>query len=511
MATTRSTLTRLALVGVLAAGGVGVYVATRADDATPAVAASIFKTATVEEGSLGTSEQIDGSVVLSDVTTVLHRIEGQTSSSVNSSSTSNSSSAPVGERRTDRQRPRQCHLQQALTRGAHPRQPHRGRRRRRVRDANRAQRSPAGPATTSTTEVPTTTPDTTDTRRRRSPRHRPHRHATTPVTDDAGDDHDHATDAHYADCTTTSTTTPAEPAAAASRPAALAAPAVAPAPAARRAAAPSGSRRWSRRSSPTAAQSALGTVLYSVESSPVVAMAGSQPAWRTLDTSSDDGIDIMQLEMSLVALGYDPDGTMTVDTHFDSDTKAVVKAWQEGYGIEVTGVVDLGSVVFVGADITVTGTDVVVGDEVGDGDAILSLSAASQQVVIDVPDGDEAYLVPGLVVKIGSGEGTVTLLRSIERDGAVVVQAVITPTGEIEGANNGSTVTVTIALQQSRRRAAGADRGLVSRIDGSYAVQVLADDGTSSFVAVELLGVSGSSAAIRGDGIEAGTQVLQPV
>jgi hypothetical protein len=219
----------------------------------------------------------------------------------------------------------------------------------------------------------------------------------------------------------------------------------------------------------------------------------------------------MQLEMSLVALGYDPDGTMTVDTRFDSDTKAVVRAWQEGYGIEVTGVVDLGAVVFVGSDITVTGTDVAVGDEVGDGDAILSLSAASQQVVIDVPDGDEAYLVPGLVVKIGSGEGTVTLLRSIERDSAVVVQAVITPTGVIEGASNGSSVKVTIALSNLDGVLLVPTEALVSRIDGSYAVQVQADDGTNSFVAVELLGVSGSSAAIRGDGIEAGAQVLQPV
>ena len=88
MATTRSSLTRLALVGVLVAGGIGTYLATRPDDPTPIAAATIFKTATVEAGSLATSEKIDGSVVLSDVTTVLHRIEGQVSSSTNSASNS---------------------------------------------------------------------------------------------------------------------------------------------------------------------------------------------------------------------------------------------------------------------------------------------------------------------------------------------------------------------------------------------------------------------------------------
>jgi len=255
----------------------------------------------------------------------------------------------------------------------------------------------------------------------------------------------------------------------------------------------------------------MGTVLYSVESSPVVALAGSLPAWRTLDTSSDDGFDILQLEMDLTALGYDPDGTMTIDTEFDSDTKAVVKAWQEGYGMEVTGSVALGSVVFVNGETTVAGVDVAVGDEVGDGDSILSLSAASQQVVIDVPDGAEAYLVPGLVVNVGSGEGTVTLLRSVERDGSVVVQAVITPTAPIEGTDNGATIKVTVTTTSMDGVLLVPAEALVSRLDGSYALQVVQADGSAKFVDVELLGVSGSNVGVRGDGLAAGDEVLQPL
>jgi peptidoglycan hydrolase-like protein with peptidoglycan-binding domain len=256
---------------------------------------------------------------------------------------------------------------------------------------------------------------------------------------------------------------------------------------------------------------AMGTVLYSVESAPVVALPGSLPAWRTLDTSSDDGIDVMQLEMDLTALGYDPDGRMTIDTEFDSDTKAVVKAWQAGYGMEVTGSVALGSVVFVSGETTVAGVDVAVGDEVGDGDSIISLSASSQQVVIDVPDGAEAYLVPGLAVKVGSGDGTVTLLRSIERDGSVVVQAVITPTGPIEGADNGAAVKVTVTTTSLDGVLLVPTEALVSRLDGSYALQVVGEDGTTTFVDVELLGVSGSDAGVRGEGLTAGSEVLQPV
>ena len=51
---------------------------------------------------------------------------------------------------------------------------------------------------------------------------------------------------------------------------------------------------------------------------------------------------------------------------------------------------------------------------------------------------------------------------------------------------------------------------LVSRLDGSYALQVVQPDGTATFVTVELLGVAGAKAGVRGEGIAAGTEVLQP-
>ena len=92
---TRRLVRRVAVVVVLAAAGTAGYLATRPKEDAPVVAASIFKTATVEEGALGTSESLDGSVVLSAVTTVLHRIEGQTSSSVSTPSSSGNGGAPT--------------------------------------------------------------------------------------------------------------------------------------------------------------------------------------------------------------------------------------------------------------------------------------------------------------------------------------------------------------------------------------------------------------------------------
>ena len=224
-----------------------------------------------------------------------------------------------------------------------------------------------------------------------------------------------------------------------------------------------------------------------------MALDGALPAWRSLSTSSDDGADIAQLEASLVALGYDPALKVTVDNHFDSATRTMVKAWQEGLGIEQTGTVALGSVVFLPSASTVTAVDQAVGDTVGDGDTVLTLAAPTQEVQVEVPSGDESQVVPGLVVQVGDVQGTVTRLRSADRSGTVVVEAVIAPATPIANATNGTAVKVTLTLQNDAGVLIAPAEALVSRLDGSYAVQVQTTDGDTKWVPVELLGVSGGT------------------
>jgi peptidoglycan hydrolase-like protein with peptidoglycan-binding domain len=253
-----------------------------------------------------------------------------------------------------------------------------------------------------------------------------------------------------------------------------------------------------------------GDVLYTVDGAPVVALDGALPAWRTLSTSSDDGADIAQLEASLVALGYDAALKVTVDNHFDSATRTMVKAWQQGLGVEQTGTVDLGSVVFLPSATTVSAVDQAVGDTVGDGDTVMTLAASTQEVLIDVPAGDEAQVVPGLAVQIGDVEGTVTRLRSADRSGTVAVEAVITPATPIANAANGTAVKVTLTLQNDEGVLIAPAEALVSRLDGSYAVQAQASDGTTKWLTVELLGVSGGNVALLGADLTDGTVVLLP-
>jgi len=257
----------------------------------------------------------------------------------------------------------------------------------------------------------------------------------------------------------------------------------------------------------------LGDVLYTVDSQPVVALSGALPAWRSMSTGSTDGADVQQLEQSLVSMGYDPAGDVVVDEHFDSHTKAMVERWQKGLGATATGEVSLGSVVFVPTTTTVDSVTANVGDKVGDGDTIMTLAEASQQVVIDVPDGDQALIVPGLPVTIGSSgaTGTVSVLRSAEQSGAVVVEAVITPDAPITGATNGSTIAVAVDIDSVDDALIIPAQALLSHLDGTYAVEVEAADGSVTWHDVDLLGVSGPNVGIRGDGLAAGMNVLLPV
>jgi hypothetical protein len=258
----------------------------------------------------------------------------------------------------------------------------------------------------------------------------------------------------------------------------------------------------------------LGDVMYTADGEPVVALQGALPAWRTLSTDVDDGADVRQLEESLVALGFDADGELVVDEEYDDATEAAVVAWQTALGVEATGEVVLGHVVFLAGPTTVSAVDAVVGDEVGDGDAVLTLAATTQQIVVEVPDALQDVVAQGTTVELSSGGttgvGTVTALRSANGDSGVVVEAVVSPAEPLVDVLDGASIDVTVAIGGSTGVLVVPSEALVSRLDGSYALEVVAADGTTTWVPVEVVTTSGNRVGVVGDGIEAGTTVLVP-
>ena len=143
-----------------------------------------------------------------------------------------------------------------------------------------------------------------------------------------------------------------------------------------------------------------GDIVYEVDGEPIVLLYGDTAAYRTLDRRAEDGADIRQLEEALVALGYDPDGDVTIDEEFDSDTEAMVERWQEDIGASDTGVVQLGAVVFRPGPLTVGSVQITEGAIIRDGEPVLQTSALPGGTITAVVDegavlrqGDELFRV----------------------------------------------------------------------------------------------------------------------
>ena len=219
-----------------------------------------------------------------------------------------------------------------------------------------------------------------------------------------------------------------------------------------------------------------GTVLYTADDQPVVAMIGDLPAWRTLEQGVDDGADVRQLEENLAALGYG-DG-LDVDESFTADTAAAVEAWETDLGRAAPdGVVTIGEVVFLTEPGDVAGHDASVGDTLEAGSPVMTIGSEQRMVVADVNAAEAGRWTPGSTVEIGWADET-------------------TSRGTVVGTGNEVTedeVELTVAIGSDdagagqRRSGAEATVTLVdARRDGVLAVPVAAivDDGGSPAVRV---------------------------
>lgn len=149
-----------------------------------------------------------------------------------------------------------------------------------------------------------------------------------------------------------------------------------------------------------------GDIVAEVDEEPVVVLFGESPFWRPL-VEGIEGPDVFLLETNLVALGFDPDETITIDDDFTSATEAMVERWQEDVGRTVTGTVELADVVVVSGPSVIT-TPAVVGANASG--PLVAVSA--QRRVVDV-----VATRPGIInnrAAIGSGLETGTVVYELD-------------------------------------------------------------------------------------------------
>jgi peptidoglycan hydrolase-like protein with peptidoglycan-binding domain len=270
-----------------------------------------------------------------------------------------------------------------------------------------------------------------------------------------------------------------------------------------------------------------GEVLYELDGgTSVVFMRGGRPAWRPFVAGMSGGPDVRQLERNLKALGFDPDGDMTVDDDFTWATTAAIRRWQESHDLDETGEIPLGQVQFLPWDsLRVASLTAQVGTP---GSApLMTVTSTTKQVTVQL-DATLAHLVrPGQTITVELPGGRTTKAR-ISAVGTVATA----PSGSgspTPGSEQATTVPVTATL--SDQRAAGSlDQApvtveivtqsrhdvlsvpvtaLLALAEGGYGVEVARPDGGRQLVPVRAgLFSADGNVEVSGAGLRAGDQVV---
>lgn len=160
----------------------------------------------------------------------------------------------------------------------------------------------------------------------------------------------------------------------------------------------------------------VGTELYSVDLRPVVVAEGATPMFRQLRLRAE-GEDVAQLQAMLSAMGFNPDADNGV---FGVATRQAVRLWQESLGIEVTGVVEVGDVVFVQSlpKRAVLSDAVTPGARLSDGEVVL-FEVPSDPIFTIPLSPDQADLVPltaAVLVTYPAGVWNARIDRAVETE-----------------------------------------------------------------------------------------------
>jgi len=196
-----------------------------------------------------------------------------------------------------------------------------------------------------------------------------------------------------------------------------------------------------------------GESLYSVDGRAAAwLLYGALPAWRDFAPGMEDGADVRQLERNLRALGADPGGDMTVDDEWDWATTAAVGRFQEERGLDGTGSLTRGQVLFRAGPSRIGAATAAVGQQVGPGRQIGRISSTRREIAVDLDATSQGLAREGDAV-------TVELPTGRSARGRVTdVGKVAEPAAE-EGGD--PTIPVTVALRGKGARGSGLDQAPV--------------------------------------------------
>ncbi|MFG1706324.1 efflux RND transporter periplasmic adaptor subunit [Nonomuraea sp. M3C6] len=266
------------------------------------------------------------------------------------------------------------------------------------------------------------------------------------------------------------------------------------------------------------AQITRGKSLYRVDNKPVMLMYGSPPAYRDLKIGTE-GKDVENLERNLSKLGYDG---FTVDDEYTYDTAEAVREWQEDRGLDETGVVELGRIVFAPGKVRVESLESEEGQPATPGQKVLTYTGTSKVVTVRLEAEDQRMAKKGSKVEVTLPDG-----KSV--NGKITDVATVIEPGEGQNAEPETRLEALVSIGNTKS-ARGLDKAavdvtftaskrkdvltvpvaaLVALQEGGYGLEVV-EGGRSRYIGVKTGLFAGGRVEVTGDGLTEGMTVGMP-
>ena len=259
----------------------------------------------------------------------------------------------------------------------------------------------------------------------------------------------------------------------------------------------------------------MGEPLYWVNGQPVILLYGSVTPWRPFRSGMSAGADVAELNRALGLTGDE----------FTSATEARIKAFQDEHGLDETGVLQPGAVVFEPGPVRVTTVTPIVGSAVQPG-PVLTFTSTKRQVTIqldaaqqsEVKVGDPVTITlpdntttPGRVTAVGSVATAPASSGDSSGSSNPTVEVDVTPTRPAAtGRLDQAPVEVSITTASVRNVLAVPVNALLALASGGYAVEVSVG-GVRHLVPVELGLFDDAAGLVQVTGhLHAGENVVVP-
>jgi Putative peptidoglycan binding domain/HlyD family secretion protein len=264
-----------------------------------------------------------------------------------------------------------------------------------------------------------------------------------------------------------------------------------------------------------------GQSLYDVDDVPAAwLLYGSLPAWRDFSPWMSDGEDVRQLERNLRALGYDPDGDMTVDDEWTSATTAAVDRFQDDHGLTEDGTLAQGEVVFRPGPSRVGEVSATVGQAIAPGAQLGELSSTHREVTVDLEADRQALVHTGDSVTVElpngkTGRGRVSDVGKVatnpaSEDQDPTIEVTITLRGRMARGSGLDKAPVDVGFASERRKdvLAVPVTALLARSGGGFAVEAVDGDGRRRLVPIDPGLYADDYVEVSGSGLREGMRVV---